>query len=162
MQIFYIVEPGTPRFWRQVFQFSLLQFSWTTRKGELCDGTNTVDARNGTNRKKGERAPSRPPLDLPFFALFTVDARGGAADRSGKESRERNKLSRSIDCPPSLCALSLSCCSSGVGRARDSLLGTKVTDSQWNFSGFWGPRARARRRCFRAIPNLHHSNNHER
>ena len=33
-----------------------------------------------------------------FLALFTVDARGGAADRSGKESRERNKLSRSIDC----------------------------------------------------------------
>ena len=51
------------------------QFSWTTAKGKLCDGTNTADGRNGTNwKREGGRS-----LDLPFLALFTVHARGAVA-----------------------------------------------------------------------------------
>ena len=57
----------------------------------------------GQTGRRGNARPRALRWTFPsFLALFTVDARGGAADRSGKESRERNKLSRSIDCPPSL------------------------------------------------------------
>ena len=48
------------------------QFSWTTAKGKLCDGTNTADGRNGTNwKREGAHWTS---LSSPFLR-FTHAAR---------------------------------------------------------------------------------------
>ena len=128
------------RIWQQVFHF-FLQFSWTTAKGKLCDGTNTADGRNGTNwKREGGRS-----LDLPFLALFTVHARGAVAaarwrrrspGRSRKQSGERNKLSRSIDCS-ALCLLCLLPFRSLVARSSRGSLLYKSYGFSVKLSCFW-------------------------
>ena len=108
------------RIWQQVFHF-FLQFSWTTAKGKLCDGTNTADGRNGTNWKRegaSERdCPHWTSLSSPFLR-FTHAARWRRRRRrrhrrAGAGSSRENEinclaLSTALLCVPSL---SLSCCS---------------------------------------------------
>ena len=87
----------------------------------------------GQTGRRSERAHS--PLDLPFLAFFTVYARGGAAaaasaaseDRNRKESGERNKLSRSIDCSVLFRPFALSLLHSLVARV-EGLFRAKVTN----------------------------------
>ena len=92
-----------------------------------------------TGRKKGERTPSAGPSfpSSPFLRSTHAAARPIEAERS--RENEINCLAQSTALSCSLCPSTLV---ARVERASDSLFGTKVTDSQRNFSGFWAPRAR--------------------
>ena len=89
-----------------------------------------------TGRRGNARAPSAGPSlpSSPFLRSTHAAARPIEAGRS--RENEINCLAQSTALPLFLCALSLSCCSSGVGRAREGLA---LWDKSYGFSVklFW-------------------------
>lgn len=94
-----------------------------------------------TGRRGNARAPSAGPSlpSSPFLRSTHAAARPIEAERS--RENEINCLAQSTALPLSLCALSLSCCSSGASERGTRSLGQKLRILSETFLGFGG-RAR--------------------